>query len=215
MTPQNISEHIWSYCCGELSPDETAALEARIKREPTLQQEFESGTALHAQLARWQEQTPPQWEPAGLFRGTARPVHRQWLATTIAIAALAFSLIPHVQINAGGIEFRWSSTAVMKSQLESRLVDFDSRQNIRLEQRLAKVQQDQTLKNRQLVVSLLTMAEERRRNDLLQVARWISQQKELSDQQQRQIVRWVANEQQNDKASIGALWQSVSTAKED
>jgi len=81
-------------------------------------------------------------------------------------------------------------------------------QTVAFEDKLKQFKIDQNSNNKLLVVSLFKYAETKRRNDLLQMASWFSRQTELNNEQQRQIVNWVVNEQSQDEEKFNRLLNS-------
>ena len=71
---------------------------------------------------------------------------------------------------------------------------------------------EQRINNRELVVSILSYSEKRRRNDLLQMTSWMTQEKELNSEQQRQIIQWVKKGQKQDSFKLKALWTQVANS---
>jgi len=214
MMPHKVSDTAWAYCLGEMNEADAADFATRIAAEPALARDVADCEALLHKLGGWQNEPMPPWDPRHMVNRQSHHWGLQWLTAAFAAAALVFSLLPHFHASATGIQFTWSGAGISAAQMESRLLQFDSRNKLAVERRIAELREDQTLKNRRLVVSLLTVAEQRRRNDLIQMASWFSQQKELSNRQQRQIVQWVADAQQHDDARINALWTTVSNREE-
>lgn len=204
------SEKLWAYIDGSLSDDEIVEFENALKESLPLQQELERCRQLWESLQNYQQQAVPDWNPTSIYRSPLKAKSNSWLPMAIAATALVVSLFPYIHINDNNVSLGSTETTVSNQQLEQAFENFGFQQSVAFSERLEQLKADQNIKNQQLVVSILNYAEKRRRNDLLQMASWFSRQTELNQNQQRQIVNWVANEQQQDQQAISTLFNSIN-----
>jgi len=207
---KNDSDRLWAYLDGSLSEKETTELEMDLENSEDLRASLEQCEKLTGTFDNYQQQTVPNWNPEAMFRSPGRAPTTNWYSMAIAATALIVSLLPYVHLNESSISFGSSTRYVSEQQLQQTFVDYDSQQKVSFNEKLDQLQTDQNSKNQALVVSLLDYAEKRRRNDLLQMASWFSRQTELNQNQQRQIINWVVNEQQQDQQAISTLFNSIN-----
>jgi len=207
---KNDSDRLWAYLDGSLSEKETTELEMDLENSEDLRASLEQCEKLTGTFDNYQQQTVPNWNPEAMFRSPGRAPTTNWYSMAIAATALIVSLLPYVHINESSISFGSNTRYVSEQQLQQTFVDYDSQQKVSFNEKLDQLQTDQNSKNQALVVSLLDYAEKRRRNDLLQMASWFSRQTELNQNQQRQIINWVVNEQQQDQQAISTLFNSIN-----
>ena len=207
---KNDSDRLWAYLDSSLSEKETTELEMDLENSEDLRASLEQCEKLTGTFDNYQQQTVPNWNPEAMFRSPGRAPTTNWYSMAIAATALIVSLLPYVHINESSISFGSNTRYVSEQQLQQTFVDYDSQQKVSFNEKLDQLQTDQNSKNQALVVSLLDYAEKRRRNDLLQMASWFSRQTELNQNQQRQIINWVVNEQQQDQQAISTLFNSIN-----
>jgi len=207
---ENDSEKLWAYLDGSLSRPERIELETALEQSSTLREELEHCRQLSNTLRSYQPQPVPNWDHKSIFRVRTPATPKNWLSLAVAATALMISLFPYVHINDSSISFGKNPSYVSEQQLQQSLEDFSWQQSVALTDKLDQLKADQNAKNQQIVVSILTYAEKRRRNDLAQMASWFSKQSELNQNQQRQIVNWVVNEQQQDQQAITTLFNSIN-----
>ena len=207
---ENDLDKLWAYLDGSLSAQEISDLESALENSETLRACLQQCRELTGIFENYQQQTVPNWNPEAMFRSPAKKSSTNWISMAIAASALVISLLPYVQINDSSISFGSTNQYLSELQFEETLEDYDIQQNISFNQKLELLQTAQNAKNQELVVAILNYAEKRRRNDLLQMASWFSRQTELNQNQQRQIVNWVVNEQQQDQQAISTLFNSIN-----
>ncbi len=200
---------LWAYLDGSLSESERTKLEKALAQSKQLRDELERCKQTTNPLKNYQQQAVPPWNPESMFRTPVKAT-KNWLPMAVAATALVISLLPYIHINDASISFGKSPNYISEQQLQQSLDDFGWQQNIALTDKLEQLKNEQNIKNQPIVTSLLTYAEKRRRNDLTQMASWFSRQSELNQNQQRQIVNWVVNEQQQDQQAISALYNSIN-----
>ncbi len=203
------TENFWRYLNDEISSEEKQQLEHRLQHSDTLQADFSEFRTSMETLQQWSAKKVPPWNPKHFFPVKQKRHWQSSLALTFATLALVFSLLPYIHISDQGIQLQFSQNYVSARQLDNRFSEFNLQQSINFDEKLAQLKAEQNSSNKILVVSLLKYAEQKRRNDLLQMASWFSKQSELNNQQQRQIVNWVVNEQHQDEEQINALWNSL------
>ncbi len=203
------SENLWAYLDGSLPEEDNIKVENALENSQTLRDELESCRKLSDTFQTFQQQNPPHWKPEAMFRAPVRSNTNTWLSMAMATIALVISLFPYIHINDDNVSIG-NNNFVSEQQLQQSLNDFSWQQNLSINEKLDQLRTNQNTKNQQIVVSLLSYAEKRRRNDLLQMASWFSRQTELNQNQQRQIINWVVNEQQQDQDAITTLFNSIN-----
>ncbi len=206
---QNLTERFWKYSHNELSLDEAKAFETSLENSTELQKLFFEFKETMQCLQSWHSVQAPKWNIHRMFPKKAVSGWQFPLTLVLASLALVISLLPYFHITEQGLYVRFSQDYVSSKQLDEKLNHLTEQQLQKFENKLTQLKIAQNSNNKVLVVTLLKYAEQKRRNDLLQMASWFSKQSELNNQQQRQIVNWVANEQQQNEAQITALWNSL------
>jgi len=207
---ENDSDKLWAYLDGSLTEKEVAELESALEHSQQLRASLEHCRNLTGSFENYQQQAVPAWNPEAMFRSPGKLQTTNWFSMAIAATALVVSLLPYVHINDSSISFGGNNQYVSDQQLQQSFEDYDLQQKVSFNEKLDQMQTDQNAKNQELVISLLNYAEKRRRNDLSQMASWFSRQTELNQNQQRQIVNWVVNEQQQDQQAITTLFNSIN-----
>lgn len=203
------SQKIWDYLNHELSENETVEFEKQLQGSTHLRQQLLESEQILKGMGRWENQPAPDWDPQTFYPRPTKIRWTNWLSLGMATAALVFSLMPYIHIDELGLVIGPPQEYVSKVDFKHQLEDFGWQQSLAVSERIDQLKTDQSINNRELVSSILTYSETRRRNDLLQMASWVSQEKELNTAQQRQIVTWVQNEQQQDNSQLKALWTQV------
>ncbi len=203
------TENFWHYLNNEMSIEEKQQFEARLEYSDEFQAKFSEFRTSMETLQQWSPEKAPPWNPKSFFPVKQKRHWQSSLAMVFASMALVFSLLPYIHISDQGIAINFSGDYVSSRELDNRFSEFNLQQSLNFDDKLAQLKTEQNSTNKILVVSLLKYAEQKRRNDLLQMASWFSKQSELNNQQQRQIINWVVNEQHQDEEQINALWNSL------
>lgn len=213
LSNEALQECFWQYQNDEMNVHEKQSFQQALSEYPDLEKQYQDFLKKMALFSQWEDQNPPLWRPESLF--PKRPGNFNWslVPTVLASLALVFSLMPYIHSDNNGIHFQFSKNYLTKTEFSKKMDDLKLEQTVALDDKLKQFSIDQNANNKLLVVSLLQYAETKRRNDLLQMASWFSKQSELNNEQQRQIVNWVVNEQSQDEEKFNTLWDTINVSQ--